>query len=252
MVLDLLLLTVGIALLIGGGEFLVRGASSIASGLGVPPVVIGLTVVAFGTSAPELAVNIQAAITGNGDLSFGNIMGSNLANIGLIVGCAAVIRPLAIHAVVVKREIPMMLFATIAVLVMTLDPSLRGSEAASLDRIDGILLLVLFGVFLSYTARDVFKARSTREMVGEVREEVSDSRTGIPVAVGMTIAGLGGLVLGGRVTVGAAEAIVRLPGGRLGSESRREVDRFPVLTGEADASCAERERRLDGIERDGR
>jgi cation:H+ antiporter len=103
--LSTLLMVVGLALLVGGAEALVRGASALARRLGVPAIVIGLTIVAFGTSTPELAVNLQAALAGNTGVSFGNVVGSNIANIGLILAVAAIVRPLDVHASVVTREI---------------------------------------------------------------------------------------------------------------------------------------------------
>jgi cation:H+ antiporter len=109
---DLLLLLIGLALLLGGGDALVRGASALAHRVGISPLVVGLTVVSFGTSAPELAVNLTAAWRGSGELSFGNVIGSNLANIGLIVGLTALLRPFDVQSIVVRRELPMMLLAT--------------------------------------------------------------------------------------------------------------------------------------------
>ncbi|HAG70732.1 MAG TPA: conjugal transfer protein TraR, partial [Gammaproteobacteria bacterium] len=103
MLIDVLLIILGLGLLLVGGDFLVRGASSIASDFKVPPMVIGLTVVAFGTSAPELSVNVLAAVKGNTDVSFGNIIGSNIANIGLILGVCAMIKPLAIQGSIIGR-----------------------------------------------------------------------------------------------------------------------------------------------------
>jgi Ca2+/Na+ antiporter len=103
MLVDLLLLLLGLVLLVGGGDALVRGASAMAYRLGVSPLVVGLTVVAFGTSAPELAVNMAGALSGRGELSFGNVMGSNIANVGLVVGATALIRPLALHRAVIVR-----------------------------------------------------------------------------------------------------------------------------------------------------
>jgi len=200
MLLSLVLLAVGITLLVAGGEALVRGASALASNFGVPPVVIGLTVVAFGTSAPELAVNVQAAVDGKPGISFGNIMGSNLANIGLIVGLAALIRPLAIHSKVIRRELPMMLVATVAVVLMGFDRRLRGEAIAQFDRVDGLLLLVLFSVFLTYLFRDIRQSRSRR----------SDYE--VPpypplVSILLSVLGIAGLVGGGRITVNAAHDI---------------------------------------------
>lgn len=207
MLIDLLKLAFGLTMLVVGGDTLVRGASSLASRFGVSPVVIGLTVVAFGTSAPELAVNLQAALGGNGDLSFGNIMGSNLANLGLIVGCAALVRPLLIHAIVVRREIPMMLVATVAAAVMAADPLLLDSDTSVYSRGDGIALLLLFAVFLTYTARDVFKERSTAKMMEGMQEGVERTDFGIPASLGLTIGGMAALIFGGRTTVDAAETI---------------------------------------------
>jgi len=112
MILDSFILVVGLVLLIVGGDILVRGAASLARHIGLSTLVIGLTVVAFGTSAPELAVNLQAALLGSGGVSFGNIIGSNIANIGLILGIAALVSPLVIRPTIVRREVPMMLLAT--------------------------------------------------------------------------------------------------------------------------------------------
>ncbi|MDH3518887.1 MAG: hypothetical protein OEM49_00395, partial [Myxococcales bacterium] len=156
MAVDLLLLVVGLALLMLGGEAVVRGATGLARALGVSPLVIGLTVVAFGTSAPEMAVNIMAVLQGRSAISFGNIFGSNLANIGLIVGCTALIRPIQITGVVIAREIPMMLLATTAAVIMGFD-TLLGDPPDTYDRGDGLLLLMLFLVFLYYTVGDFVK-----------------------------------------------------------------------------------------------
>mgnify|MGYP001818121369 CR=1 FL=1 len=144
---DLLWLSFGLALLMLGGESVVRGATSLARALGVSPLVIGLTIVAFGTSAPEIAVNLIAAFEGKDEISFGNSIGSIMANIGLIVGCCALVRPIVIHDVVVARELPMMLLATIAINAMAFDHFL-GFGPDRYARGDGLLLLLLCGVFL--------------------------------------------------------------------------------------------------------
>ena len=108
-----LLLLVGLVILLSGGEGLVRGATSLARSFGVSPMVVGLTVVAFGTSAPELAVNAMAAIAGENEITFGNVIGSNIANIGLIVGITALVTPQVVHRSIVTRELPVMLGATL-------------------------------------------------------------------------------------------------------------------------------------------
>ena len=166
---DLLVLALGIALLIGGGEAMVRGAAALARQLGVPPLVVGLTVVAFGTSAPELAVNVIAAVRGNGAVAFGNLIGSNLANVGLILAMSAVIRPIAVESVVVNREIPMMLLASAATVIMGFDV-LRGADSSSYDRSDGLLLLLLFGVFLYYTIADTLRRRGSDPLVQQAQD----------------------------------------------------------------------------------
>src|SRR5688500_12701462 len=151
MLLNLLLMAIGLGLLVGGAEALVRGASALARRLGVSPIVIGLTVVAFGTSTPELAVNLQAALAGTTGVSFGNVVGSNIANIGLILAAAALVRPLEVHASVITREIPMLLLGTAAAIAMAYDRRLNGATADAFVRGDGIVLMLLFGVFLYYT-----------------------------------------------------------------------------------------------------
>ena len=152
----LTLLILGLLLLLSGGFGLVRGASGLAEGYGVPPLVVGMTVVAFGTSAPELVVNIVGALNGETALAFGNITGSNLANIGLVLGAAALVTPIALEGKIIRRELPLLLLATMVLFAMTLDPSLR-SSAAVLDRSDAVVMLLLFGVFIYITVQDLLR-----------------------------------------------------------------------------------------------
>lgn len=211
MILNLFLLVVGIAMLLGGGDILVRGASAIAKGLGIPPLVIGLTIVAFGTSAPELSINLLAAFNGNTEISFGNIIGSNIANIGLILGISALIKPLSIKGVIIAREIPMMVLASVLTLIAGLDLFLR--DAPNLyDRSDGLILLLIFSVFLFYTIGDVlFKKGDIDPLLQEVGE--LSERKGFKFAALNLLLFAGGLVIlvfGGRLTVDAAVAIAEL------------------------------------------
>jgi len=149
---------VGIFFLVGGGELFVKGAAALARCMGISPLVVGLTVVAFGTSAPELAVSVQAALTDSGTLAFGNIFGSNMANIGLIIGIAAVLHPLPIDHVVIRREMPMMLLALAAAMVMSFDVDL-GAQRDAYARTDGLVLLLFFVVFVYYTLGDLGRQR---------------------------------------------------------------------------------------------
>lgn len=207
--LDLAMLAAGIALLIGGGEGLVRGASGLARQLGVSPLAIGLTVVAFGTSAPELAVNVLAAMRGDTGVSFGNVVGSNIANVGLILGCAALVRPLEVQSAVIVREMPMMLVASAAVLVLGLD---RASGRAEVyDRGDGMALLLFFSIFLYYTIAEVLRGRRTDPLVHESKSATSGPSATAP-SVLLAVAGLVGLALGAEGTVRGAVSLAETLG----------------------------------------
>jgi len=210
---DGLLLIVGLSLLLAGGEALVRGASQIAVSTGVTPLVVGLTIVAFGTSAPELAVNVLAAWRGSGTLSFGNIFGSNMANIGLILGTAGLVRALRIQTVIVSREIPMMMVATAAAFVMSLDGPLDGGGPNRFDRPDGLVLLLFFSVFLYYTVGDV--ARQWDDKRSEVQGgeiEPSGEPRALARAGSLTVVGLVALVGGAELTVDGSIGLARALG----------------------------------------
>ena len=210
MLILLLLIALGLALLVTGGKTLVNGASALAADLGVSPLVIGLTVVAFGTGAPELSVNILASVQGNSAISFGNIIGSNIANIGLVLGVSALVRPLAIKGIIIIREIPMMLLASAAALIAGLDVLLRGSEAL-FDRSEGLLFLLLFCVFLFYTVGDVIRKRKQDPLILQVEEFQETKSLGksfynfLLVVFGLLL-----LIGGGKVVVDAAVALAAL------------------------------------------
>ena len=200
-----LLLGVGLVLLLSGGFALVHGASQLARRLGVPAVIVGLTVVAFGTSAPELAVNVLAALRGDPEISFGNVIGSNLANLGLILGLVALLAPLSIASVVLLREIPMMLLATAAAVALALDHLLRG-QAEAYDRTDGIILLLFFTVFLYTATMMVLRRREGDELVRQSAEVMSRPLS-VPRSGALIIAGLTALIAGAELTVSGAVAI---------------------------------------------
>jgi cation:H+ antiporter len=207
---DLLITALGLFFLVGGGDFMVRGSAALASRLGVSPLVIGLTVVAFGTSAPELSVNVVAALRGNSSMSFGNIFGSNMANIGLIVAVTAFFGPMKIQSIVVSREVPMMLLVTLVAATLGLD-GVWGNEPSQFSRGDGIVLLLLFSVFGYYTLRDLIQQRSGAAVdLPGVPDEVHEM--GHPAAVALTAAGLVALAVGGSVTVHGAEGVARAMG----------------------------------------
>jgi len=199
---DLALSALGLALLVVGGDAMIRGASALATRLGISPLVVGLTVVAFGTSAPELSVNLAAALRGSTELAFGNVIGSNLANIGLIIGIAALIRPIAIHEVIIRREVPMMLLATLVATCLGADALFAGNAGAStFVRADGLVLILLFSVFLYYTLGDL------RQESDEGADPERAASIRLPRAIAQTIAGLAALVAGGATTVAGATGV---------------------------------------------
>ena len=146
-----ILFVVGFVLLISGANLLVEGSASIAKKLNISSIVIGLTIVAFGTSAPELIVNIFASVQGNTEIAIGNILGSNIVNILLILGISAIIYPLATKENTVWKEIPLSLLAAILVGVMVNDLLIDGGTFSGLTRIDGIVFIAFFIIFLYYT-----------------------------------------------------------------------------------------------------
>lgn len=207
MLLDVFMIIGGLACLLIGGDFLVRGASALAEDLGVSPLFIGLTVVAFGTSAPELSVNLLAATQGNTEISFGNVVGSNIANVGLILGCCAIMRPLSVEGIIIAREIPMMLLATLATVILAGDSILRG-EPGQLDLADGLILLLLFCVFLYYSTGDVLRKRASDPLLEELGEYVKPAGVHTKIwNVCLLLLGLGLLVIGGKLAVDGAVAV---------------------------------------------
>ncbi|MES0490110.1 MAG: calcium/sodium antiporter [Leptospirales bacterium] len=185
----------GIILLIKGADWLVDGSSSIAGKMGISQLVIGLTFVAFGTSAPELAVSSLASIAGNSGVALGNILGSNIANILFILGTAAVIYPLKVEKNTAFREIPFSMLAALVLAVLVNDVVIDGASVAELTRSDGLIMLAFFTLFLYY----VFSiAKNSKENEVDVAD-LTTSR-----AVIFIIVGIAGLTFGGNLIVKAA------------------------------------------------
>ncbi len=194
----LLLFLLGLVALVVGAEWLVRGSSRLAAALGVSPLVIGLTVVAFGTSSPELAVSVQASWSGQADLALGNVVGSNVFNVLFILGISAVITPLAVAHQLLRLDVPVMIAVSVLTLVLGLD--------GAIDRTDGILfvagLLGYLGWLIRTSRREVAAEQAARPP-GE--EEIAAGRVLFNVV--LIVAGLGALVLGSRWLVQGAVAI---------------------------------------------
>jgi cation:H+ antiporter len=200
MLLAFVLLLVGFAILIKGADFLVDGASSAAKKYGISNLAIGLTVVAFGTSMPELIVSLLSALDGKSDAAFGNAIGSNNFNLLFILGLSGLIFPLVVHRNTVKFEVPLSLLAAIVLYVLVNDLINTGGTNL-LSRADGIILLVFFAGFLYYIYRTM---KSAPEVEGGTIKMFST-----PVAVIMVIGGLLALVFGGRLVVSSAISIAQ-------------------------------------------
>jgi cation:H+ antiporter len=159
----------GVLLLLGGGMLLVRGASEIAAAFGISPMIVGLTIVGFGTSSPELVVNIVGSLRGETALAFGNVVGSNISNLGLVLGIAAVVAPITIHGDLVRRELPLLLLATTMMTVMALDGPLEGLPAA-VGRTDSLVLMLMFFIFVYISAHDLLAMKPTEALLVEISE----------------------------------------------------------------------------------
>lgn len=202
MIINLSLLLLGLILLIKGADWLVSGASALAKKYNVSDLAIGLTVVAFGTSAPELVVNIISSSNNYHDLVLGNIIGSNIANLFLILGITGLIYPLIVQSTTIWREIPLSLFA--AVLLYLLANNFFLSQTTVISRIDGLVLLLMFALFLYY----VYKQLKC--------DSASNGLDLKPMPVfkiyAFIIIGLAGLVLGGKLVVNNAVQIATILG----------------------------------------
>ena len=195
------LLIVGFAILIVGADFLVNGSSSIAKKFGISNLAIGLTVVAFGTSAPELLVSITSSIKGYNDAAFGNIIGSNNFNLLFILGIAGLIYPLVVQRNTVKYEVPLSLLAAGVLFILVNDQLLWSSDSNTLSRFDSIILLVFFALFLLYIYRTMTNTSDLDESPIKIYKT--------HIAILMAIGGLVGLVFGADLVVNNAVFIAK-------------------------------------------
>jgi len=191
MIIDILLIIVGVALVLFGADKLTEGASSLARKMNVPEIIIGLTIVAAGTSAPELFVSIVSALKGTPDMAVGNVVGSNTMNAMLIVGCAAIVAPMLISPSTVKKDIPFSIGASVLLILLAYD--------GDLTMADGILLLIGFAFFMTYTLMQVKKGQTeTAEVVSQLKPWLS---------VLYIVFGLAGLIVGSNLFVDSASSV---------------------------------------------
>lgn len=208
------LFIVGLALLIGGAELLVRGASRIATAIGIAPLVVGLTVVAFGTSAPELAVTTAATLRGDGDLALGNVVGSNILNVLLVLGLSAAVSPLMVQKRLVRLEVPFMILISAVVVALALDRGISRVEGVFL--VAGGLAYTAFLIIQGRRAGDGTEAPAVAAAAGETGSAASATSHWTPLGLAgdaaLVAAGLGLLVVGSRWIVQGAEALAALLG----------------------------------------
>ena len=198
-----ILLILGFILLVVGAELLVRGASRLAIIVRISPLVIGLTVVAFGTSSPELAVSLKAAFSNSSDISLGNVIGSNIFNVLFVLGISAIILPLFVSQQLIRLDVPLMIIASVLVFILGLD--------GNIGRFDGILL---FAGIIAYIVFLIKKSRKeNKEIVEEYTQEYGNDiikpKRKIPMFIGLIIAGLLLLVLGSHLLVDSSVIIAR-------------------------------------------
>lgn len=189
-----LILIIGFLLLVKGADFFVEGASDIAKKLGIPSIVIGLTIVALGTSLPELAVSVTAALKGSNDIALGNVTGSNIMNLLIVVGVSAVIRPIRVDRSVMKRDYTMSLFMTVLMLICSGEIFLGGQKAV-ISRLDGVILLAVMFFYMYRLIRGAVRNR--------VAEQFGISRP-LPLSFLFCILGAAAIIGGGQLVVNSA------------------------------------------------
>lgn len=194
-----IILIVGFALLIKGADIFVGGASAVAKKLGIPPVIVGLTIVSIGTSAPELAVSIISALKGNNEIAIGNVLGSNLFNILMVLGVTTMVLPMIVKKEKIKADFSINIFLTVLLFVLTFD-SIFGSANNIISRTDGLILVIICIAYIGFL---IFKAKKTN-MPNPTEEEKNINVLGKIVSI---IIGAIGIVLGGQLVVDSATNI---------------------------------------------
>ena len=195
------LLIVGLVLLIKGADWFVDGASGLATRMRIPTLVIGMTIVAFGTSAPEAAVSITSALQNNGGIAMGNVVGSNLFNLLMVVGGCAIIRSPQIDKAVIKKDFPYNILATVVLLFALLDVALGDGTANVLSRTEGLIIIAFFSIFMYYT---IVSAISGKTETVEVEKKVNLGKL-----IVMLVVGIAAIITGGQAVVNGASDIAR-------------------------------------------
>lgn len=207
--LQIFILVAGFAFLVKGADFFVDGASSIAKALKIPAVVIGLTIVSFGTSLPELAVSVTSAIENAEGIAIGNVIGSNIVNLMLVAGCAAAISPMKMEKSLMKKDFPFSILITAALFVMLADKFFSpGVQQNIISHADGIILLLFFVIFMYSTVSYSLSGQNAESEQTENPEEKSP----LAKSILATILGLAGVIIGGQMVVKSATFIAKAAG----------------------------------------
>lgn len=207
-----LLLVLGFVCLVKGADWFVGGSSSVAKLLHIPSIIIGLTIVAFGTSAPEAAVSITAAIKGQNDIAIGNVVGSNFFNLLVVVGICAIIKPMKISKDILKKEFPQSIAVGVLLLIMCLDTFIFKKDSNSVGHIDGLILLILFIGFVWMQVAHALKSMKTAKSP-ELVVEAAEIKTMTPLqSVLFIVLGLALVIIGGDLVVDSATEIARAAG----------------------------------------
>ncbi len=207
---DIFLLILGLALILGGANFLTDGSAALAQRFRVPEFIVGLTIVAVGTSTPELVVSVLSAAAGNSDVAIGNIVGSNIFNVFLILGVCALIAPLPLTGGNIRRDLPFLTAVSVLLLLLTSDRLLGLGEVDAIGRIDGIVMLLLYIALIRYTIRT---ERRTAALATQTTQTEKPQRSkSLWLIVVMIAGGLAGLIFGGELFLDSATAIARALG----------------------------------------
>lgn len=204
MIKSIIVLVIGFLLLMKGADYFVDGASAIAKKLRIPSIVIGLTIVAFGTSAPELAVSLGAALKGSNDIAIGNVVGSNIFNTLVVLGASAAITPVMVKKEIIKRDYPLSMIAAVLLGILSMDTIFFKADAMTIGRFDGIVLLILFLFFVVSTVRSGLKERNANL---EEASEIVDMPLWKSIVI--ILVGLAGIIIGGDLSVESAKEIAR-------------------------------------------
>lgn len=207
---DIFLLILGLALILGGANFLTDGSAALAQRFRVPEFIVGLTIVAVGTSTPELVVSVLSAAAGNSDVAIGNIVGSNIFNVFLILGVCALIAPLPLTGGNIRRDLPFLTAVSVLLLLLTSDRLLGLGEVDAIGRIDGIVMLLLYIALIRYTIRA--ERRTAAQATQTTQTEKPQRSRSLWLIVVMIAGGLAGLIFGGGLFLDSASAIARALG----------------------------------------